>query len=160
MKRQRHEAITRLVKTGVVQTQRELGKLLKDQGFEVSQATISRDIAELGIRRVRDENKVIRYVTADSTSAGHDPGEALRRMAPEFLLSTEACGNLIVVKTTPGGAPGLALAIDQAEIEGVAGTIAGDDAILVVCSNGTGSKDVEGKLVDYCFGQGVKKIGR
>lgn len=153
MKRQRHEAITRLVKANVVQTQGELGKLLKEQGFKVSQATISRDIAELGIRRVRDENRTIRYMTADNGSAERGLGEALRRMAPEFLLSAEACGNLIVIKTTPGGAPGLALAIDQAEIEGVAGTIAGDDAILVVCSDGVDSKDIEGKLVGYTQGK-------
>ena len=131
MKARRLSAIRQVVEHEPVHSQEELRQRLATMGFDVTQATLSRDIKELGL--------VKRRRTAPIRAGGADPGSstaaavALSRALGEFLLSVDAAQQLVVVKTGPGQAQLLGLAIDRARLPDVVGTIAGDDTILVVC---------------------------
>ena len=151
MKRQRQEIILKAVRGGTVKSQRELVTLLSRHGFEVSQTTVSRDLQELGLARGRDRLGVVRYGDAPALSGSSGGDSVLRSTAPLALLATEATGNMVVVKTSPGNAQGLAWAIDAAALKGIAGTVAGDDTILVVCSAGIDSKKISKKLMQYAL---------
>lgn len=150
MKRQRQEAILKMVRGGAVGSQRELMELLAARGFEASQTTVSRDLKEMGLSRSRDSSGTPRY----GPGAGEPRAEAdgaLRRSAPASMLSAEATGNMVVIKTTPGGAQSLAWAIDAASIKGIVGTVAGDDTILVVCSERSDSGKIGDRLMRYAL---------
>jgi transcriptional regulator of arginine metabolism len=152
MKRQRQAAILKAVSgPDGVGSQLELVKLLARQGFNVSQTTVSRDLRELGLAKGRDRGGGVRYSEPSSLAEEPEVGGALRRSAKQALLSVEATGNLVVVKTTPGSAQGLAWALDSASIGGIAGTVAGDDTILVVCSAGVSSTKIGDMLMEYAL---------
>ena len=151
MKRQRQAAIREAVNHDQVRSQLELVEVLARRGFKVSQTTVSRDLQELGLAKGRDRGGSIRYSEPFSLAETREDREVLRRSAPEALLSVEATGNLVVVKTTPGSAQGLAWALDSASLEGIAGTVAGDDTILVVCSAGVSSKKIGEMLMGYAL---------
>ena len=154
MKRQRQEAISRAIRDGAVKSQNELVELLAREGFKVSQTTVSRDLRELGLGRMRDQQGVLKYSDEPSHVVEPDAKDAeLGRTAPQVLLATEPSGNIVVVKTTPGNAQGLAWALDRAGFAGVAGTVAGDDTIMVVCSQGTDSMEVAQGLMRYALGE-------
>ncbi|MCJ7652229.1 MAG: arginine repressor [Actinobacteria bacterium] len=149
MKRQRQEAIIQKLKTGAVTSQRQLVEMLSREGFHVSQTTVSRDLEEMGLAKGRDANGRLRYGKAGSLHGSADPTRSLRRMAPDFLLTAEPTGNLVVIRTTVGNAQGLAAALDAAGLSGVAGTVAGDDTILVVCSSGISSKQLRRQILKF-----------
>jgi transcriptional regulator of arginine metabolism len=131
MKSRRLTAIRELVDREAVHSQEELRKRLVARGFDVTQATLSRDIKELGlVKRAADGA----YQAAGAEGA--TPAAALVTLARalgEFLSSVESSQQLLVVKTGPGQAQLLGLAIDRARMPDVLGTIAGDDTILVIC---------------------------
>lgn len=154
MKVQRQEFIKKKVAEGAVGSQSELVELLRRAGFEASQTTVSRDMGELGLSKLRDGSGGARYVDAEEVRVSGSADSALRRMAPEFMLTAEATGNLVVLKTTPGGAQGLGAALDSAAIPGVAGTVAGDDTVLVVCSARVDSGRIRKILMGYAGIQG------
>lgn len=142
-----------LIGSSSVTSQQELVDVLLSRGYTVSQTTISRDLKELGLNKLRDQKGSMRYSNANEQVGSNAGSEAaLRRMARQFLLSAEATGNMIVVKTSPGNAQGVAAALDAASLKGVAGTVAGDDTILVICSEGIDSGNIGNKLVDYTKG--------
>lgn len=116
MKEQRQRAILELVRQRPVHTQQELAKALAERGISVTQATVSRDIAELGLIRTGD---------------GYRVGAPLA-VVSELVLSMTRVEFVMVIHTPPGTANVVARAIDQAELEGVVGTVAGDDTIVVV----------------------------
>jgi transcriptional regulator of arginine metabolism len=154
MKRQRQEAISRALRDGVVRSQNELVELLTRDGFKVSQTTVSRDLKELGFSRMRDSGGSLKYSVEPAPEGGLESRDAeLLRTAPQVLLSTERSGNIVVVKTSPGNAQGLAWALDKAGLDGIAGTVAGDDTILVVCSHGKDSEEVARDLMGYALGE-------
>jgi transcriptional regulator of arginine metabolism len=135
----RHARIAALLERGAVRSQGELARLLADDGFVVTQATLSRDLDELGAVKTRggdggqtyaipDEGRPAVRVPADGEAAGR-----LARLVGELLVSAEPSGNLVVLRTPPGGAHLLASAIDRGGLPDVIGTIAGDDTILLVC---------------------------
>jgi transcriptional regulator of arginine metabolism len=131
MKSRRLTTIRELVEREDVHSQEELRQRLVARGFDVTQATLSRDIKELGlVKRAADGA----YQAAGIEGA--TPAAALVTLARalgEFLLSVESSQQLLVVKTGPGQAQLLSLAIDRARMADVVGTIAGDDTILVIC---------------------------
>lgn len=144
MKTGRQHQIIRLLQERTVASQNELVTLLRAAGYPVTQATISRDLEELGAVKVRRDGRVV-Y----SLPPGGDPapaGVALRRALSESVVAIESTGNLVVVKTPPGHAQMVAAAIDRGPIEGVVGTVAGDDTILVVCRMGVQAEVVESRL--------------
>lgn len=129
MKTQRHAAIIRIVRQDTVGSQEQLRERLKAEGFAVTQATLSRDIRELGLAKVSAPDGASHYAAAPE-GAGVRPH--LEQLLPTMLVSAEGVGPLLVLKTTTGGAQALALALDGAGWTEVIGTIAGDDAILVI----------------------------
>ncbi len=131
MKTRRLGAIRQLVEHEPVHSQEELRQRLLALGFRVTQATLSRDIKELGLVK-RASDGAYQDAGADHGSAAA-AAVALSRALGEFLLSVDAAQQLVVVKTGPGQAQLLSLAIDRARLADVVGTIAGDDTILVIC---------------------------
>jgi transcriptional regulator of arginine metabolism len=119
MKERRQQAILDLVRAQPVQTQHELAQALAERGHPATQATVSRDIQDLGLVR---------------TGSGYRIGTRVSVMT-ELVLSVTEVEFLVVVRTPPGTANVVARAIDESDLEGVAGTVAGDDTIIVVLSD-------------------------
>ena len=142
MKAQRQRRIVQLLRRQPVSSQEELARLLRRHGEQVTQATLSRDLEELGAIRMRENGRVV-YRLPDEPPAGDD---WLRHMLQEFMLEVEASGNLVVVKTPPGGANAVARALDNTGVKDVIGTVAGDDTIMVVCREGVRGEAVARRL--------------
>jgi transcriptional regulator of arginine metabolism len=131
MKPRRLAVIRELVEHEAVHSQEELRRRLVRRGFDVTQATLSRDIKELGlVKRAADGAYQAAGADGATPAAAH---VALARALGEFLSSVESSQQLLVVKTGAGQAQLLGLAIDRARLPDVLGTIAGDDTILVIC---------------------------
>ena len=145
----RRARIAELIETRSVRSQGELLELLAAEGIEVTQATLSRDLVELGAVKVRD-GKALVYSLADESGRSH--GEAaldrLRRLCEELLVTAESSGNLVVVRVPPGCANHLALVLDQSRLDGVLGTIAGDDTILLVTTAPDGGAALARRLLE------------
>ena len=130
----RRELIRRILRTHVVGTQEDLGKLLEREGIEVNQATLSRDLAKLMARRVTLPDGGTVYELAEAPVGRGD--EALRQV--HHMVTTVDDGDaMVVVRTLPGGAQAVAAAIDSSRPPGVLGTLAGDDTIFIVPAKGT-----------------------
>ena len=135
LRRQRHAAILALVRERHLGTQAEVAEALRADGFDVVQTTVSRDIAELGLVKVRAANG--RLVYASAGAADHGSSSRLGAAVRRFALSVEAAGALVVLHTPSGYANALAQALDEAALASVAGTIAGDNTIFVAPRDGT-----------------------
>ena len=148
----RQARISSLLSARPVRSQAELGRLLADEGFEVTQATLSRDLEEMGAVKVRRSGAGTVYtVPAEAPGpalrALADPSDArISRLAAELLVSVEASANLVVLRTPPGGAQLLASAIDRGDLDDVIGTIAGDDTVLVVARDPAGGATLAERL--------------
>ncbi len=127
-KKKRHAAICSILRTRRVRSQNELRRLLRERGFRVTQATLSRDLRELRVAKVPRADGESYYAVTEA----HDAAPALERLLPHLLVSVEGVGNLIVVRTLAGGAQAVAEAIDLEEWPETLGTVAGDDTILIV----------------------------
>jgi len=152
-----------------VRSQEELAERLAQRGVRVTQATLSRDLEELGAVRLRGAGGVLVYALpgeaggpgsppgglADArrpaappaASAGVAPPERLARIAAELLVTAEASANLVVLRTPAGAAQFLASAIDHAAWPSILGTVAGDDTVLVVARDPAGGADLAGTLL-------------
>lgn len=130
MKSRRHRRIMEIVNHQRVTTQEELCDLLRANGFEVTQATVSRDIKELHLVKIPDEEGY-RYAMPDAATLSRAQ-ERLRRIFQDTVIAVDYSENLMVIKTLPGGAQGVASVIDSSELEQILGTVAGDDTIIVV----------------------------
>ena len=146
MKTRRQQAILSLVAGERLSSQHEIRARLKELGLDATQSTISRDVEELGLARVHD-SEGLRYVVPGNGSNGGTV--RLRRLLDEFALSFTPSGNLLVIRTPPGAAAALAEGLDHVSFSEVAGTVAGDNTILIVASEGTGARDVERRLRSY-----------
>jgi transcriptional regulator of arginine metabolism len=129
-RRERHGEILRLVREQSLSTQGELVAALHEAGHDVVQTTVSRDVHELGLVKVRDASGRLVYAPPGTPDAGRrdELDAAFRRWA----LGSEASGNLLVVTTPPGYASPLAQAVDEARHPLIAGTIAGENTVLLV----------------------------
>lgn len=130
----RQARIVAILSSAAVRSQSELAGLLATDGIEVTQATLSRDLEELGAVKLRGADGAGVYVVPEDGSPvrGVSGGTGrLSRLLSELLVSTDATGNLAVLRTPPGAADYLASAIDRAALPYVVGTIAGDDTIFV-----------------------------
>ena len=149
----RHQRIVDLLSRHRIHSQPELARLLADDGLVVTQATLSRDLDDLGAVKVRDGDGALVYALpaegGDRTPRPvPDSGAEVRmaRLCEELLVSAEHSANLVVLRTPPGAAQFLASAIDRAEPSYVIGTVAGDDTVLLVCRDPQGGADVAGRL--------------
>lgn len=116
----RQDAIRQIVRDKSIRTQRDLVEELQEQGFACTQATVSRDIADMGLRKLSEGV----YVLAEDLH--------LQRMLSEFVVSVLRADNLVVVKCQPGTASGVAAAVDDADLSYALGSVAGNDTVLVV----------------------------
>lgn len=128
MKIQRHAAILKVVRERQIGSQDELRAALGAEGFDVTQATLSRDIRELGLAKLADAQGRALYIHPQRASIRPDMGQVL----PAFLVGQDGVGPLLVLKTASGAAAAVAGVIDAAEWAEIIGTIAGDDTVLVI----------------------------
>ena len=133
----RHRALRSIIADHPVSNQGDLVGMLAARGFDVTQATVSRDLQAVGAVKARDSDGSLRYVLA-SNSMSDSPDGALARALAEYAESIVVSGNLVLVKTPPGAAHVVALAVDATVVPGVLGTVAGDDTMLVVADEATG----------------------
>jgi transcriptional regulator of arginine metabolism len=142
-KRERQALILELVRARPVSSQEELRRLLAERGWEVTQATLSRDLRDLGLARVTTEEGV-RYVVPETLAEDSRP--ALDATLAQFFASMDGVSELIVLRTLPGGAQPVAEAIDAEGWPEVLGTIGGENTILVVCRSGGARVEVMRRL--------------
>ncbi|MDE3008439.1 MAG: arginine repressor [Acidobacteriota bacterium] len=137
-KTQRQHRISELLEHEVISTAAQVVNRLQSEGVSATQATVTRDLQELGTIKVRDEHGARRIVLAASPKLAPAPLDHLRRMMGEWVISVESSGNLVVVRTPPGCAHVVASALDRSALEGVLGSVAGDDTILVIATEARG----------------------
>ncbi|MBA3342091.1 MAG: arginine repressor [Gemmatimonadaceae bacterium] len=142
-KRERQSAILEIVDTRAVSSQEDLRKLLLHRGWDVTQATLSRDLSELRLARVPAPEGA-RYAVTDSTL--EESRVALEVLLPQLFLRVDGVSELIVLRTVPGGAQPIAAALDGEAWPDILGTIGGDDTILIVCRSGVARARVVRRL--------------
>jgi len=150
----RHARIALLLAERPIRSQGDLAAELEASGFSVTQATLSRDLDELGAVKLRTaDGGLPAYVIPEdgaplaARAADDDPPHRLARLLGELLVSAEASGNIVVLRTPPGASNFLASALDRAALPQVLGTVAGDDTILVVSREPSGGRDLADHLV-------------
>ena len=135
---QRRRLVRELVAANAVESQGDLVALLARAGVPVTQATVSRDLEELGINKVRGADGRNAYAVPEA-------GELAQQLR-QFVVAIDASGNLAVVRTPPGAAAAVGSAIDGAGLPGVLATVQGDDTLLVVARQGVGGRAVADRL--------------
>ena len=138
-----------LIESGVIHSQQDLVKGLKKAGFDVTQATASRDLEEIGAIRGRASDGTSTYII---TGTGDESLSRAFSVPGELIISVESSANLAVVRTPPGGAQLLAGSLDRSGISEIIGTIAGDDTVLVVSRKATGGAQLAKELRAYASG--------
>lgn len=131
-KQRRQHAILNLIRSTAIANQQELADHLAADGFPTTQATISRDLQEVGAIKIRRSGRVVYSVPDAPVLASSTRHKSLLK---QYGLSIDAAGNLVVIKTPPGSAHLIGVALDQAQIEDIVGTICGDDTIFVACQD-------------------------
>lgn len=160
-KQARQRRIVEVLEQHLVHSQAELAELLGTYGLRVTQATLSRDLDELGAFKVRATSGSLVYAVP---AEGGDPTPTLaregaaavahvRRLAGELLVSAEHSGNQVVLRTPPGAAQYLASAFDRAGLDDVLGTIAGDDTVLLICRDPHGGERLARRCLE--LGEGT-----
>ena len=144
MKPARQEKILELISRYEVETQEELAAKLKEAGFNVTQATVSRDIRSLGLTKVVGKNGKVYYAPLPVTMEGNT--DRVRIFAEE-MISVETGRNIVVIRTVPGMAMGLATALDAMKQPQILGCIAGDDTIFCVCPSDQEAAEVRSSLL-------------
>ena len=141
MRLDRHATILDVIKTQDIETQEELVCALRTRGFSVTQATVSRDIKEMRLVKVMNDEGVYKYDVVESTEKGLTDRQL--RVFAESVISLESANNLLVIKTITGSANAACNAIDSLKWPEILGTIAGDDTILIILKS---NEAVEGVM--------------
>ncbi len=159
-KNARQQRIVELLASGEVRSQTELAERLLADGLSVTQATLSRDLVELDAVKVRSPRGALVYaVPAEGGDRTPVVGESaasearLSRLSAELIVSADSTANLCVLRTPPGAANFLAVAMDKAELHDVLGTIAGDDTVLVIARDPAGGAALERRFLDLANGR-------
>lgn len=145
-KQQRQQMIVKIIAAHVVSSQPELQKLLARNKVDATQATISRDLEELGAVKVRVAGGESRYAIPEYEPDRIAPSEQLRRVVGEWVAEVTHSGSLVVVRTPPGCAHVVASALDRSGMTGLIGTVAGDDTVLCVASEQLGGRKLAEQL--------------
>jgi transcriptional regulator of arginine metabolism len=135
LKRARQQAVADVVRDRRLRTQRELVSALRDKGFRVTQATVSRDIAEMGLRKTRVDGALVYALPAAEAAAGLAGEPRLRQLLGDLPIDVRESGSMLVIRAVPGTAHAIAAALDRAHWDDVLGTIAGDDTLFVACAD-------------------------
>ena len=137
-------AIADLIRGSALASQEELAEMLSERGFAVTQATVSRDLVDLGAVKVRRDGRVS-YALPDQSS-GARAGPPLGTVVRDWVRSIAPAGNLVVIRTPPSSAHLVGVALDQAELPEVVGTICGDDTVFVAMSDDLNARAFAEKL--------------
>ena len=135
LRARRQKAIAEIIRGGAIGSQDEVTSRLSGLGFAVTQATVSRDLDQIGAVKVK-RGGVLGYALPDQISGSDWAAARLEHILSEWVQSVEAAGNLIVVKTPPGSAHLVALALDQSDLPEIAGTVSGDDTLFLAVRDG------------------------
>jgi transcriptional regulator of arginine metabolism len=145
-KTQRQHRIGLLLEHHAVSTQEQLVELLATDGVEATQATVSRDLEELGAVKVRVAGAESVYALPELPSKQIAPGSHLRRVLGDWVVEVASSSNLVVLRTPPGSAHVVASALDRSNFKGMVGTVAGDDTVLVIAAEEVGGKELADQL--------------
>ena len=145
-KPQRQHRIARLLEEQVISSQVQLVELLADEWPALTQATVSRDLEELGAVKVRIPGGQMAYAIPELAKDRLAPEDVLKKALAEYLVEATHSANLAVLRTPPGSAHVVASALDRAGLPEVLGTVAGDDTVLVVCPPPDGGKKMSARL--------------
>ena len=145
-KAQRQHRIAAMIDREVISTAAQIVARLHEEGISATQATVTRDLQELGTVKIRDEHGVRRIVMAASPKLAPAPLDHLRRVMGEWVVTVEHSANVVVVRTPPGCAHVVASALDRSALPGVLGSVAGDDTILVVAADAHGGEDLSAQF--------------
>ena len=145
-KPQRQHRIARLLEEQAISSQSQLVELLATDGVMATQATVSRDLEELGAVKVRIPGGTTAYAIPEYSTERAAPDDHLRRVMGEFVVEVAHSSNLVVLRTPPGSAHVIGSAIDRASLPDVLGTVAGDDTLILVCSEAVGGAKVAADL--------------
>lgn len=150
MKSKRHLKILEIIKNNHIATQEELAEKLENDGIEVTQATVSRDIKKLGLIKVPTGFGGYRY-SQPMEKTQTDINNWVKRMFVDFVVNIDHSENLIVIKTMPGTAQGLASAIDNLGWDDILGTVAGDDTIFLAIRSKEATEIIFQRLRDFLY---------
>ena len=142
----RRRLVRQLVSDGTVSSQKQLAEALNAAGFAVTQATVSRDLDALGAVRVKSDDNGTHYEILDDRFAFKQGVESAAHALNQFAQTISSSGNIVVIHTAPGAAHLLASAIDGAGIAEILGTVAGDDTIMIVATEGVAGEKLAEKL--------------
>ncbi len=141
-KQQRQHRIASLLESGSVTSQQQLVELLADTGVVATQATVSRDLEDMGAVKIRVRGGETAYALPELPTQRVAPEDHLRRVLSEWLVEVAHSGPVVVLRTPPGSAHVVGSAIDRAGLPDVLGTVAGDDTLMVIASEKAGAKKV------------------
>lgn len=145
-KHQRQHRIAKLLEAKAVGNQLDLVEMLAEDGIEATQATVSRDLEELGAVKVRLPGGDTAYALPELPSQQVAPEDHLRRVLGEWVVEADHSANLVVLRTPPGSAHVVGSALDRSGFAGMIGTVAGDDTVLVVASESVGGAELAEQL--------------
>jgi len=146
-KQHRQQALVRLVQQHKLATQGDLVSALKTAGYPATQATVSRDIVELGlVKVVRDGTHAYAAPTAIATGGGT---ERLRRFCEDYPVEGRLAANIVVLRSPPGTANAMAIALDTSELAEIIGTVAGDDTVFVATSTDRHARSLLTRLTAF-----------
>ncbi len=140
----RHETILSLIEEKEIETQEELCQELAAHGYAVTQATVSRDVKDLRLFKVRGKEKRFRYACVRENEGGLS--DKMRALFRTCVVSIRAVGNLVVLKTLPGSGPNAGVVIDELAYREVVGSIAGDDTVLLICETAAEGGEIAERL--------------
>ena len=143
LKQRRQHAIGELISSGALASQEELADRLSGLGFVVTQATISRDLEQIGAVKVRRDGQ-FSYALPEQVPPAHAP--QLSSLLRDFARSVDVAVNLVVIKTPPGSAHLVGVALDQSAFPELVGTVCGDDTIFLACSSAAAATKLASKL--------------
>jgi transcriptional regulator of arginine metabolism len=147
-KPQRQHIVSRLIEQHTVCNQMELVELLAAEGVAATQATVSRDLEDLGAIKIRLPGGDSAYAIPALPKEQVAPEDHLRRVFGDWVVEVSHSQNLVVLRTPPGSAHVVGSALDRAALAGVLGTVAGDDTLIVVASETTGGRELAAHLAD------------
>jgi len=145
-KNQRQHRITQILEQAPVTSQLQLVELLAESGIDATQATVSRDLDEIGAVKVRAAGGESVYAVPELPKDRFAPEEHLRRVLGEWVVEVASSANVVVVRTPPGSAHVVASALDRAAFADIVGTVAGDDTIMVVAAERVGGAKLARRL--------------
>jgi transcriptional regulator of arginine metabolism len=147
-KPQRQHRILKILEQQPISSQAQLVQLLEAEGVVATQATVSRDLEELGAVKVRIPGGAMAYAIPEHGRERGASDDHLRRVLGDFVLDVAHSANIVVLRTPPGSAHVVGSALDRASVDDVLGTVAGDDTLFLVCNEQVGGAAVASRLAD------------